>query len=129
MLSQAAGRYRRDIATGRLSLHSASMTELPFADGELDGLITVNTIYFVANLDSAFVELARVVNSTGRLVIGLADPEVMARLPFTGHGFHLRPVTDVTDALRSTDLSVEHRQIGEDANAPHLLIAQAMSQK
>jgi ubiquinone/menaquinone biosynthesis C-methylase UbiE len=125
MLSQAARRYRRDIVTGRLSLRSASMVELPFANGELDGLMTVNTIYFVADLDAAFVELARVTKSTGRLVIGLADPEVMAKLPFTGHGFHLRPVPDVIGALRSTGLEVEHRQIGNDANAPHLLIGQA----
>jgi SAM-dependent methyltransferase len=127
MLSQAAGRYRRDIATGRLSLHSGSMTQLPFADGALDGAITVNTIYFVAELDSAFRELARVMNSRGRLVVGLADPDVMAKLPFTGHGFHLRPVPDVIDALRSTGLTVEHRRISEDANAPHLLIAHAVA--
>lgn len=127
MLHQAAGRYRRDIATGRLSLHSGSMTQLPFADGALDGAITVNTIYFVAELDGAFRELARVINSRGRLVIGLADPDVMVRLPFTGTGFHLRPVPDVIDALRSTGLTVEHRQTSEDANAPHLLIAHAVA--
>jgi arsenite methyltransferase len=126
MLSQAAERYRRDIATGRLSLHSGSMTQLPFADGALDGAITVNTIYFVAELDEAFRELARVINSRGRLVIGLADPDVMAKLPFTGHGFHLRPVPDVIGRLRSTGLTVEHRQISEDADAPHLLIAHAV---
>jgi arsenite methyltransferase len=125
MLSQAAGRYRRDIATGRLSLHSGSMTQLPFPDGALDGAITVNTIYFVAELDGAFRELARVLNRRGRLVVGLADPEVMAKLPFTGHGFRLRPVPDVIDTLRSTGLTVEHRQISEDADAPHLLIAHA----
>lgn len=127
MLSQAAGRYRRDIATGRLSLHSASMTELPFADGELGGVITVNTIYFVAELDRAFSELARVINSRGRLVIGLADPDVMAKLPFTGHGFHLRPVPDVIEVLRSTGLTVEHRQITDDVKAPHLLIANSVA--
>lgn len=127
MLSQAAGRYRREIASGRLSLHSGSMTQLPFADGALDGVITVNTIYFVAELDKAFQELARVINSRGRLVIGLADPDVMAKLPFTGHGFHLRPVPDVIDTLRRTGRIVEHRQIGEDANAPHLLIARGVS--
>ncbi|WP_235892375.1 class I SAM-dependent methyltransferase [Mycolicibacterium hodleri] len=125
MLSQAAGRYRRDIATQRLSLHSGSMTQLPFADEALHGAITVNTIYFVAELDKEFGELARVMNSRGRLVIGLADPDVMAKLPFTGHGFHLRPVPDVIDKLRSAGLTVEHRQIGEHANAPHLLIAHA----
>lgn len=123
MLSQAAGRYRRDIATGRLSLHSGSMTQLPFPDEALDGAITVNTIYFVAELDRAFTELARVINRRGRLVIGLADPDVMARLPFTGHGFHLRPVPEVIDTLRSTGLTVEHRQISQGARAPHLLVA------
>ena len=125
MLSQATGRYRRDIATGRLSLHSGTMTQLPFADAALDGVITVNTIYFVAELDTAFQELARVMNSRGRLVVGLADPDVMAKLPFTGHGFRLRPVQDVIDTLRNTGLTVEHCRISEDANAPHLLIAYA----
>jgi len=127
MLSQAAARYRRDIANGRLLLHSGSMTQLPFPDGALDGAITVNTIYFVAELDGAFRELARVINSRGRLVIGLADPDVMAKLPFTGHGFRLRPVPEVIDTLRSTGLTVEHRQISEEANAPHLLIAHALA--
>jgi arsenite methyltransferase len=82
---------------------------------------------FVAELDRAFRELARVINTRGRLVIGLADPDVMAKLPFTGHGFHLRPVTDVIDKQRSTGLTVEHRQISEYANAPHLLVADAIA--
>jgi hypothetical protein len=50
----------------------------------------------------------------------------MAKLPFTGHGFHLRPVPDVIGRLSSTGLTVEHRQISEDADAPHLLIAHAV---
>lgn len=123
MLSQAARRYRRDIATGRLVLHSGSMTQLPFTDGALDGALTVNTIYFVAELDRAFKELARVIGSSGRIVIGLADPDAMAKMPFTGHGFHRRPVPDVIDTLRSTGLTVKHRRVSEGDNAPHLLIA------
>jgi arsenite methyltransferase len=34
---------------------------------------------------------------------------------------------DVIDRLRSTGLTVEHRQISEDPNAPHLLIAHAVA--
>lgn len=123
MLSQASRRYRRDIATGRLALHPASMMELPFADGALSGALTVNTIYFVTELDRAFTELARVIASSGRIVIGMADPDVMARMPFTGYGFHLRPVSQVLDTLHSTGLTVEHRRVSEADNAPHLLIA------
>ena len=82
MLSQAARRYRRDIAAGRLALHTGSLTQLPFADSALNAVLTVNTIYFIAELDRAFTELARVVGSPGRIVVGLADPAAMARMPF-----------------------------------------------
>jgi hypothetical protein len=47
----------------------------------------------------------------------------MAKMPFTGHGFHLRPVPEVIEALRNTGLTVEHRRISDAADAPHLLIA------
>jgi arsenite methyltransferase len=123
MLSQATRRYRRDIAAGRLTLHTGSLTQLPFADSALNGVLTVNTIYFIAELDPAFTELARVVGSAGRIVVGLADPDAMARMPFTGHGFHLRSVAEVIDTLRGAGLGVEHRRISQAHDAPHLLIA------
>src|ERR1700709_3645 len=59
MLRQAAKRYRRDVAAGRLALHDGSLTRLPFADGTVNGVVTVNTIYFVAELQQAFTEVAR----------------------------------------------------------------------
>jgi SAM-dependent methyltransferase len=122
MLSQAARRYRRDIAAGRLALHPGSLTQLPFADGALNGVLTVNTIYFVDELLRACAELARVVGPSGRVVVGVADPDVMARLPFTGHGFRLRAVPEVIDTLRGTGLTVEHRRVSQGDGAPHLLI-------
>jgi arsenite methyltransferase len=61
-------------------------------DGCVDGLITVNTVYFIRELDAACAELARVLRPGGRAVIGIGDPEVMVRLPFTKHGFTIRPV-------------------------------------
>jgi SAM-dependent methyltransferase len=49
--------------------------------------ITVNTIYFVDDLDRACSELARVLRPGGRLVVGIGDPEAMARMPFSAYGF------------------------------------------
>jgi arsenite methyltransferase len=123
MLSNASRRFGRDIAAGRLALHEGSLTQLPFADGALDGVLTVNTIYFVADLDRAFNELTRVVGSSGRIVVGVADPQAMKRMPFTEHGFQLRPVTEVIDSLRGAGLAVEQRRISQSDGAPHLLIA------
>jgi ubiquinone/menaquinone biosynthesis C-methylase UbiE len=123
MLKQAARRYRRDVEAGRLALHNGSLNRLPFADGTLNGVVTVNTIYFVAELPEAFTELARVTAPSGRIVVGVADPDTMAKLPFTGHGFRLRPVLEVINTLQSAGFSVQHRRISASDGAPHLLIA------
>jgi ubiquinone/menaquinone biosynthesis C-methylase UbiE len=122
MLKQAARRFRRDVAEGQLTLHNGSLTRLPFVDGTLDGVVTVNTIYFVAELQEAFTELARVVAHSGRIVVGVADPETMAKLPFTSHGFRLRPIPEVITTLQSAGFTVQHRRINAADGAPHLLI-------
>ena len=128
MLTRAEHRFSRDIADGRLHMHTASMTRLPLADGSLDGVITLNTIYFISELDRAFTELARVVKKSGRAIVGVGDPNAMARMPVTSHGFRLRPIPEVIDALRVAGLTVvEDRRVGEDEEAFHLLVAKLTS--
>ena len=126
MLSGASRRFRRQISQGRLRLHRASIMELPFEDGCLDGVLTVNTIYFVDDLATACAELARVTRASGRVVVGLADPVAMAELPFTAYGFRTRPVSEVIVVLEGAGLTVElDRRVGDGAGAYHLLTSTA----
>jgi arsenite methyltransferase len=123
MIDRARRRHRRAVADGRLVLHEASMTDLPIADASVDAAMTVNTIYFVP--DSVFAELTRVLSSTGRLVLGLGDPDAMAREPVTVHGFRIRPLVELQDALTGAGLTyVDHRRVGDGPDAFHLLVAQ-----
>ncbi|WP_406268519.1 methyltransferase domain-containing protein [Nocardia sp. NBC_00881] len=123
MLARARSGHAADIGSGRLRLDEGSLTALPLADDSLDAAITVNTIYFVADLTAACAELARVVRPGGRLVIGIGDPDAMAKLPFTPYGFTLRPVPDVLAALEQADCAVEHRQLAHLPIPHHLLVA------
>lgn len=85
--------------------------------------VAVNTIYFLPELDAAFSELARTVKPSGRAVVGMGDPEWMAKLPFTEHGFNIRPVAEVVAALESAGLALEeHRRVGDGAADGHLLV-------
>ena len=59
---------------------------------------------------------------SGSIVVGVADPETMAKLPFTDHGFRLRPIPEVINALQSAGFTVQHRRINAADGAPHLLI-------
>ncbi|MEO6324925.1 MAG: methyltransferase domain-containing protein [Thermoanaerobaculia bacterium] len=124
MLRHASRRFRRDVAAGRLRLHAATMTELPLATDSLDGAITLNTIYFIHELNVAFAELARVTKRSGQVVIGLGDPDAMAGSPLTVHNFRLRSVPEVIDLLQNAGLTVEEqRRVGGGKRAFHLLVA------
>jgi arsenite methyltransferase len=122
MLRRARSRFAGDVRAGRLRLASGSLTELPLDDGSVDALITVNTVYFISELDAACGELARVLRPGGRAVIGIGDPDVMARLPFTKHGFTIRPVGEIAAALQNSGLQVEQRRIDDKPIPRYLLI-------
>jgi hypothetical protein len=58
----------------------------------------------------------------GHAVIGIGDPDVMAQLPFTSHGFTIRPVGEIAAALQNSGLQVEQRRIDDKPIPRHLFI-------
>jgi arsenite methyltransferase len=65
MLDRARSRFAPQIQNGTLRLELGSLTALPLDDKSVDAAITVNTIYFVPDLDTACTELARVLRHCG----------------------------------------------------------------
>lgn len=126
MLTRARARFATQIEAGRMRLVNGSLTALPLEDSSLDAAISVNTVYFVYDLDAACAELARVLRPGGRAVLGIGDPDAMARLPFTAHGFNLRPIAEIIAALKNAGFAeVEQRRLDEVAIPHHLLVALA----
>ncbi|MFE3542079.1 methyltransferase domain-containing protein [Nocardia sp. NPDC059177] len=123
MRTSAHAHFTAETTAGRLVLADGSLTALPLPDGSLDAAITVNTIYFLADLPAACAELARVLRPGGTAVIGIGDPEAMAKMPFTPYGFTLRPVAEVVAALTAAGLRVEQRSLPNPPIPHHLLIA------
>ena len=123
MVRRASGQFDREIAAGRMQLQLGSLTHLPLEDGSIDGGITVNTIYFIEELDRVFSQIARVISSNGRAVVGIGDPENMAHMPMTAYGYRLRPVDEVVAVATSAGLALQdHRRAGEGDAAAHLLV-------
>jgi SAM-dependent methyltransferase len=99
---------------------------LPLDDRSLDAAISVNTVYFVSDLDAACAEIARVLRPAGRAVLGIGDPDAMARLPFTAYGFELRPIAEIIAALENAGFTdIEQRRLDKVAISHHLLVARA----
>ena len=123
MVRRASGQFDREIAAGRMQLQVGSLTRLPLEDGSVQGAITVNTVYFIAELDRVFSELARVITSSGRAVVGIGDPENMARMPMTSYGYRLRPLDELVAVAKSSGLVLQdHQRAGEGDDAAHLLV-------
>jgi len=123
MVSRASRRFGRDVASSRLHLHTGSITQLPLDDASIQAAITINTIYFIADLNRAFSELARILTPSGRVVVGIGDPEAMARMPTTPYGFKLRPVAEITAAAESAGLALrDDKRSGQGDAAAHLLV-------
>jgi SAM-dependent methyltransferase len=123
MLAEARHRFSDDIAAGRLHLHEARMECLPIPDASLDAIISTNTVYFVEDLAAALRELVRVLRPTGRLVLGVGDPEQMSKMPFTSHGFRLRPIEEIIALAREAGFAhVDDQRVGDGRRAFHLLV-------
>ena len=123
MVRRASGQFDREIAAGRMRLQAGSLTQLPLEDRSVQGAITVNTIYFIEELDRVFSELARVISTNGRVVVGIGDPGNMARMPMTVYGYRLRPVDDVVAVAKSAGLALQdHKRAGQGEEAAHLLV-------
>lgn len=122
MVSRAARQFRKEVEDGRLILDEGSLTRLPLEGGTVDGAITVNTVYFIADLAPAFAELVRVLRPGGRVVLGIGDPDSMARMPMTSYGFRLRPIDEIVGAARASGLELRSRvQTGDGIRARHVL--------
>ncbi|WP_336084645.1 methyltransferase domain-containing protein [Nocardia sp. SSK8] len=123
MLARARARFAMESAAGRLVLTDGSLTALGLPEASLDAAITTNTVYFLDDLPAAGAELARVLRPGATAVVGIGDPEAMAKMPFTAYGFRLRPVDEVVAALTAAGLTVEQHTLANPPIPHHLLIA------
>lgn len=126
MIDQVHRRYRNDIGSGRLILHTTAMHDLPLPTATVDAVVSTNTVYFIDDLTTAFTEVARVLRPSGRLALGVGDPTAMARMPFTENRFRLRPITEIIDHLEAAGLAVVGRERLTDEGAVefHILICE-----
>lgn len=125
MVEQARRSFRAECAGGRLELVVGSITELPLPDALLDAAITVNTAYFVDDLEAAFREVARVLRPGGRLIVGVSDPDAMTRMPVTAYGFRLRSLDELVGAMRAAGMrSVRTEPVPGPPLLRHLVIAE-----
>lgn len=122
MLKRATSHFRAEVDAGWLRLSPGSATRLPPADGMLDALISVNTVYFMPDLAPMMTEARRVLRPGGRLVIGIRDPAAMGQIPITRYGFELRRSDEVAAAMTAAGFEVGEQCFGAGHRAAVILV-------
>ncbi len=75
MVRLAAHRNAAHVAAGRLRVVEGDGTALPIGDGELDGAISVHSLYFWPDPPAVLAELHRALRPGGRLVLAFRAGE------------------------------------------------------
>jgi arsenite methyltransferase len=93
-----------------VDLHLADVAAMPFQDGSVDGLLSVNTIYFWPDPVAALREIHRVLRPGGRLVLGVRRKSFLLLSPVTWFGFRLYSVRQLEQLLHAAGFAAEVRE-------------------
>jgi arsenite methyltransferase len=101
-----AGRERWGDA---VDLFLADVAAMPFEGGTVDGVLSVNTLYFWPDPAAALREIRRVLRVGGRVVLGVRSRAYLLLSPVTWFGFRLYSVREVESMSRAAGFAVEVR--------------------
>jgi arsenite methyltransferase len=93
-----------------VDLHLADVAAMPFPPASVDGLLSVNTIYFWPDPAAALREIRRVLRPGGRLVLGVRRKAFLLVSPVAWFGFRLYSVRQLEQLLRAAGFAAEVRE-------------------
>ena len=100
MVLQAEHRFAELIRQGRLELRVGDVRALPYMDGSMHKVLTVNTIYFWPDPIENLREIRRVMKAGGRLIVAFRSRHTMERARALVQGFTLYEPDAVPPLLR-----------------------------
>jgi SAM-dependent methyltransferase len=101
MVGLATQRNAAHVAAGRLRVIEGDGTALPVDDGDLDGVISVHSIYFWADPPAVLAELHRALRPGGRLVLAFRGGEHPLPSRFDPTVYQMATTSEVAGWLRA----------------------------
>lgn len=81
--------YRGALQAGKLDLKVGSVDRLPYPDGHFTKAVSVNSIFYWADVPQAMSEVARVLGQAGCLVLCFTDKSSLQQKDFARHSLKL----------------------------------------
>ena len=96
-------------------IHGDARNPACYAPLACDLILSVNTLYFIDDLQGLFRLWWQTLKPGGKLLLGFRPAEIMRQFPFSAHGFILHEARDVRVALQAAGFIPEEEMEFEDA--------------
>ena len=83
----------------------------PVIEHSVDGVMAVNVLYFIDDLDALFRKIATWLKPGGRAVFGVRSDQCLKAIPYTRYGFHIRSLEDIKDSLLVSGFPPDRNQL------------------
>ncbi len=115
-MAQVAEKSLREVGVAKVQVHTGDCHTVSIADASIDGLMAVNVLYFIDDLDRLLAEIKPWFRSKGRCVFGIRPERTLKALHFHEFGFHIRSPEEIEVIMRKYDfgeIDVTHYDEGE----------------
>lgn len=115
-MAPVAEKNLRDASEARIDVHAGDCHDASVEMVSIDGLMAVNVLYFVDDLDALLDRIRPWFRPGGRCVFGIRPSKTLESFKFDDFGYHIRPVDEIEDAMRAhgfTEIGSTHYDDGE----------------
>lgn len=102
-MAQIAEKYLSGIGGALIDIHAGDCHDALVADASIDGLMAVNVLYFIDNLDALLARIRPWFKPYGRCVFGIRPSRTLETLRFHELGYHVRSPEEVVNVMRAHD--------------------------
>lgn len=101
MAAQALAILKND-EHAQIDIHVGNCLVAAIPENCMDGLMAVNVLYFIDDLDAFFAKIFTWLKPGARAVFGVRAQSTLEALPFARFGFHIRSLEAIIEKLNAT---------------------------
>lgn len=90
----------RDIGAAQIDVHPGDCHDATVAEASIDGLMAVNVLYFIDDLDALLARIRPWFKPDGRCVFGIRPAHTLKTLRFDEFGYHIRSPEEIGNAMQ-----------------------------
>ncbi len=115
-MAQVAEKALRCASSARIDVHSGNCYDARVEDESIDGLIAVNVLYFIDDLNALLTHIRPWFKPKSRCVFGIRPVRTLESLRFHELGHQIRSPEEIEDAMRTQgfgEILITHYDEGE----------------